>query len=50
MRQPVRVVHTAQATAAVVLVLLVVGTLLLNLRVDRLWSNFPEQSGPCLAE
>lgn len=29
--------------------LLVIGTLLLNLRVDHLWSHYPERSGPCLA-
>lgn len=23
---------------------------MLNLRVDRLWANYPEQSGPCLAQ
>jgi hypothetical protein len=39
-----------QVAAAIVVVLLVVGTLLLNLRVDRLWSDYPEKSGPCLAQ
>ena len=39
-----------QVAAVIVVALLVVGTLLLNLRVDRLWANFPEQSGPCLAQ
>jgi hypothetical protein len=39
-----------QVGAAIVLVLLVVGTLLLNLRVDRLWSDYPEKSGPCIAQ
>lgn len=39
-----------QVAAAIVVMLLVVGTLLLNLRVDRLWSNYPEKSGPCIAQ
>lgn len=39
-----------QVAAAIVVVLLVVGTLLLNLRVDRLWSDYPEKSGPCIAQ
>lgn len=40
----------AQVAAVIVATLLVVGTLLVSLCVDRLWSNFPEQSGPCLAQ
>lgn len=40
----------AQVVAVVIAVLLVVGTLLLNLRVDRLWADFPERSGPCLTQ
>lgn len=40
----------AQVAAVIAVALLVVGILLLNLRVDRLWANFPEQSGPCLAQ
>ena len=39
-----------QVAAAVVVALLVVGTLLLNLRVDQLWSDYPEKSGPCIAQ
>ena len=39
-----------RVAAAIVVALLVVGTLLLNLRVDRLWSGYPEKSGPCLAQ
>ena len=50
MGQPFASLTRAQVTAAVIAVLLVVGMLLLNLRVDRLWSNFPEQPGPCLAQ
>lgn len=40
----------ARVTAVVVVAVLVIGTLLLNLRVDRLWANFPDQPGPCLAQ
>jgi hypothetical protein len=39
-----------RVAAVVIALALVVGTLLLNLRVDHLWANFPEQSGPCLAQ
>lgn len=35
--------------AGLLLALLVVGTLALNLHVDHLWRNFPQQSGPCLS-
>lgn len=48
MRQSSASFSRAQVAAVVVVVLLVAGTLLLNLRVDRLWANFPQQSGPCL--
>ena len=39
---------TRGQVAAVVVVALVVATLLLNLRVDRLGADFPARSGPCL--
>jgi len=48
MRQRPRLVTRAEVVAVVVVALLVVGTLLLNLRVDHLWARFPEQPGPCL--
>ena len=50
MRQLLAARTRAQVAAVVVAVLLVVGMLLLNLRVDRLWASFPERSGPCLAQ
>lgn len=50
MRQLLPSPTRAQVAAVVAAVLLVVGMLLLNLRVDRLWANFPERSGPCLAQ
>ncbi len=40
----------ARVLAACIVIVFVVGTLLLNLRVDRLWQSFPEQPGPCLAQ
>ncbi|SDS36658.1 hypothetical protein SAMN04488543_1588 [Friedmanniella luteola] len=45
-----RALTRGQVAAAIVVALLVVGTLLLNLRVDRLWSDYPEKSGPCIAQ
>lgn len=50
MRQPLASLTRTQVAAVIVAVILVVVTLLLNLRVDRLWANFPEQSGPCSAQ
>ena len=38
-----------RVVVALIVVMVVVVTLLLNLRVDRLWANWPEQSGPCSA-
>lgn len=40
----------ARLRVALIVAMVVVGTLLLNLRVDHLWQNYPEQSGPCLAQ